>query len=65
MEDAIHRAEAEVESRQAKVADAANLTDHIRARDAYEQLAAAQREVERLYARWAELEAKAQALQSP
>ncbi len=61
MEDAIHRAEAEVELLHTRVADPAHLTDHVKARQAYEQLAAAQHEVERLYARWAELDAKVQA----
>ncbi|MBC8105274.1 MAG: ABC-F family ATP-binding cassette domain-containing protein [Anaerolineae bacterium] len=58
MEDAIHRTEAEVESLHATVADPAVLADHKRAHEAFEKLANAQHEVERLYARWAELDAK-------
>ena len=58
MEEAIHRAEAEVEKLQASVADPAVLADHVKIREAYERLATAQHEVERLYARWAELDAK-------
>ncbi len=58
MEEAIHRAEAAVEKLQANVGDPAILADHVKIREAYERLATAQHEVERLYARWAELDAK-------
>ncbi|CAN5375246.1 ATP-binding cassette domain-containing protein [soil metagenome] len=58
MEDSIHRAEAEVEALQAAVADPDVLADHRRSHEAFDKLASAQHEVERLYARWAELDAK-------
>jgi ATP-binding cassette subfamily F protein uup len=58
MEDAIHRAEAEVESLHARVADPAVIADHVKMREAFEKLANAQHEVERLYARWAELDSR-------
>ena len=58
MEANIHRAEGEVESLQAQVADPVVLADHKRSHDAFEKLAAAQQEVERLYARWSELDGK-------
>jgi len=57
MEAAIHAAEERVITLQAKVADPALATDHVRMHGVYDQLAAAQHDVERLYARWAELEA--------
>ena len=57
MEAAILAAEGDVESLQATVADPAVLADHVKARDAYEKLGAAQERVEALYARWSELEA--------
>ena len=56
MEAAILDAEGSVESLQAAVADPAVLADHVKARDAYEKLGAAQSRVEALYARWSELE---------
>ncbi|HYO09565.1 MAG TPA: ABC-F family ATP-binding cassette domain-containing protein [Tepidisphaeraceae bacterium] len=56
MESAILDAETRVESLQATVSDPAVLADHVRSRDAFDALAKAQHEVERLYARWAELE---------
>jgi len=58
MEDNIHRAEAEVESLQQVIADPVVLADHKRAHEAFAKLAAVQQEVERLYARWGELDAK-------
>ncbi len=58
MEENIHKAEAESARLQAQVADPAITSDHTKARAAYEQLAQAQQEVERLYTRWAELESK-------
>ena len=58
MEETIHRAEAEVASLQARVANPKVLADYEQMHQAYEQLAEAQHEVERLFNRWAELEAK-------
>jgi ATP-binding cassette subfamily F protein uup len=58
MEETIHRAEAEVTSRQARVADPRLVANYEQMHEAYEQLATALREVERLYERWAELAAK-------
>ncbi|MFT3788884.1 MAG: ATP-binding cassette domain-containing protein [Tepidisphaeraceae bacterium] len=58
MEASIHKAEAEVETLQAKANDPAVIADHVKAREVYEALGKAQHEVERLYARWSELEAK-------
>jgi ATP-binding cassette subfamily F protein uup len=58
MEENIHRAEAEVESLQRRGHDPAIMSDHVKLHEAYDQLAKAQSEVERLYARWAELDAK-------
>jgi ATP-binding cassette subfamily F protein uup len=58
MEAAIHRSEADVQASQAQVADPAVIADHTRMREACEKLGRAQQEVERLYARWAELDAK-------
>jgi ATP-binding cassette subfamily F protein uup len=58
MHDNIHRAEAEVEALQSLVADPALLADHTRSHDAFAKLADAQQGVERLYARWSELDAK-------
>lgn len=58
IENAIHTAEAQAEKLQSAANDPALLSDHVKSRTMYEQLAAAQHEVERLYARWAELDAK-------
>ncbi len=44
-----------------KVEDPTVVSDHLRLQEAYDALKEAEREVERLYARWAELEAKRQA----
>ena len=58
MEAAIARAEADVEARQAAANDPAALADHLQAHAAFDALGKAQAEVDRLYARWAELETK-------
>jgi ATP-binding cassette subfamily F protein uup len=58
MEATILAAETEVESLQTKVVDPKIMADHVQLHDAYEKLAAAQHEVERLYARWADLESR-------
>jgi len=58
MEETIHAAEARVETLQARVVDPSVRVDHIKLHEAYDELAKAQQEVERLYARWAELDAK-------
>jgi ATP-binding cassette subfamily F protein uup len=58
MEAAIFGAEAELESRRAAAEDPAIATDAAKLHDRFAALAAAQSEVERLYSRWAELEAK-------
>jgi ABC transport system ATP-binding/permease protein len=57
METAIHRAEAEVQSLQNQVADPNIISDHVKLRQTYEHLAEVQEQVEKLYTRWAELEA--------
>lgn len=57
MEETILEAESEVEHLEAKAADPALSSDHVRAAKAYEELSAAQTRVQTLYARWAELEA--------
>jgi ABC transport system ATP-binding/permease protein len=58
METAIARAEADVEKYQEAASDPAVMADRGKMHDACERLGKAQQEVERLYARWAELEAK-------
>jgi ATP-binding cassette subfamily F protein uup len=58
MEATIHAAEARVATLQARVVDPIVMSDHVKLHEAYDQLAKAQQEVERLYARWAELDAK-------
>ncbi|MGN6727072.1 MAG: ABC-F family ATP-binding cassette domain-containing protein [Tepidisphaeraceae bacterium] len=58
MEANIAAAEADVAAHQARVADPAILSDHLKLHAAYDALGQAQAEVDRLYARWAELEAK-------
>ncbi len=58
METAIARAEAAVEKWQAAVSDSAVMADRTKMHDACDALGKAQLEVERLYARWAELEGK-------
>jgi ATP-binding cassette subfamily F protein uup len=57
MEAAILEAETRVETLHAIVDDPAILADHVKSREAFDQLAKAQHEVERLYARWSELDA--------
>lgn len=59
IEAAIHAAEAKVVELEKQVANPAIAADHVKLRDAYAVLGAAQAEVARLYDRWAELEAKA------
>jgi hypothetical protein len=44
-----------------KVEDPMVVTDHLRLQEAYEVLKEAEQNVAKLYARWAELEAKRQA----
>ena len=61
MESRILEAEARFEKAQAQAADPRVVTDHAALQARHEELAQAQAEVERLYARWAELEAKARA----
>jgi ATP-binding cassette subfamily F protein uup len=61
MEPRILEAEARLEAAQTAAHDPEVATDHAALSARLEELAAAQAEVERLYARWAELEAKARA----
>jgi ATP-binding cassette subfamily F protein uup len=61
MEPLILEAEARLEAAQAAAHDPRVASDHAALSARLEELAAAQAEVERLYARWAELEAKARA----
>ncbi|HQY89384.1 MAG TPA: hypothetical protein PK402_12100, partial [Tepidisphaeraceae bacterium] len=58
MEAAILEAETKVEELQGQSVDSSIMSDHVKARLVYESIATAQHEVERLYARWAELEAR-------
>ncbi len=58
MEAAIHAAEEKVASLQTQMNDPGVLVDHAKLRDVCDKLGAAQAEVDRLYARWSELEAK-------
>ncbi len=58
MEDSIHRAEATLAELQTQVSDPKVMSDHVKMHAACDQLDQAQREVERLYARWEELESK-------
>ena len=58
MEEKILRAEQDLEQKKAAVEDAA--ADAARLQVCYVEMLAAQEEVDRLYARWAELEAKLQ-----
>jgi ATP-binding cassette subfamily F protein uup len=60
MEETIHAAEARVETLAARVVDPAVMVDHVKLHEAYDELAKAQQEVERLYSRWGELDAKKQ-----
>ena len=61
MEQRILEAETARDVGRAKVEDPAVASDHLRLQEAYDNLKEADQEVERLYARWAELEAKHQA----
>jgi ATP-binding cassette subfamily F protein uup len=58
MEALILKAEAERDARRVAAADPAVASDHQALSERHADLAAAEAEVERLYARWAELEAK-------
>ena len=58
MEATIAKAEERVEGLTRRLDDPAVLADHAKSRDAYALLGGAQADVERLYARWAELESK-------
>ncbi len=58
IEEKIHLAEQDLERKKAAVQDASS--DPARLRVCYQEMLAAQEEVDRLYARWAELEAKLQ-----
>ena len=58
IETTIHTAEDNVAKLQVTMNDPKVLADHARLRDVCDQLEAAQKEVDRLYARWTELEAK-------
>ncbi len=58
MEDAILKAESEVEQREADVNDPSLMADHVRAAEAYAALSLVQERVRTLYERWADLEAK-------
>jgi len=58
MEDAILKAESEVEQREADVNDPSLTADHVRAAEAYAALSLVQERVRTLYERWADLEAK-------
>ena len=58
IEAAIQAAESRAEGLAKRLDDPAVLADHAKTRDAYALLGGAQADVERLYARWAELEAK-------
>jgi ATP-binding cassette subfamily F protein uup len=58
MEAAILDAERAVQARQQEAEDSAIASDPARLQDRYAALEAARAEVNRLYARWAELDAK-------
>jgi len=58
MEAAILAAETSVETLQGDAEDPKLAADHVKLHAAYEKLGAAQNEVERIYARWTELESK-------
>ena len=58
MEKRILDAETDCEACRVKVEEPAVASDHLRLQEAYETLKDAERKVERLYARWAELEDK-------
>ncbi|MHC4995769.1 MAG: ABC-F family ATP-binding cassette domain-containing protein [Planctomycetota bacterium] len=58
MEESIAAAEAELEAAQDRANEAAAMTDHAKAQEIYETMAAAQTKVDELYAYWEALEAK-------
>ena len=58
MEAAILSAEKELEKQQERMHDSSVAADAAKLHDAYEKMQAAQVEADKLYARWAELEAK-------
>jgi ATP-binding cassette subfamily F protein uup len=58
MEQAVLEAEARLEQARLRAEDRAVTTDPAAASELFVALAAAEQEVERLYARWAELESK-------
>jgi len=58
MESTILEAERRVEVLRARVSDQTVLADHVKSHEAFAQLASAEQDVERLYARWSDLEAK-------
>ena len=59
IEQTILAAESKAESLERETADPALAADHVKLTAAYEKLGAAQAEVQRLYDRWADLEARA------
>lgn len=59
MEETILQAETDVEQLEEKVADPELMNDHVKAAETYKALSAAQDQVKKLYARWAELESMA------
>jgi ATP-binding cassette subfamily F protein uup len=58
MEQRIMEAEELLSAKQTALDEASQSGDAARAKEAYDAMLAAQEEVDRLYARWAELEAK-------
>jgi ATP-binding cassette subfamily F protein uup len=61
MEARILQAETVRDTCRGQVEDPTVATDHLRLQEAYEVLKEAEQEVAKLYARWADLEAKRQA----
>ncbi len=60
LEQHLIEAEAEVDRVRGQTEDPTVVTDHVRIQQVYEELKAAEQEVERLYVRWEELETKLQ-----
>jgi ABC transport system ATP-binding/permease protein len=58
IEERIRRAEQELLTKRAALEDPDNVSDRVDFRDTYAQFEEAQKAVDRLYARWAELEEK-------
>jgi len=58
IEERIGKAEQELRAKRAALEDPAIVSDHLDFRDTYAQFEEAQKAVDRLYARWAELEKK-------